>query len=100
MDKIYGDFNSRYVWALKRFITPRQGKNETKEEDKIEKGLNIDFFNLEVLKYDNEIKNPLTNYYSPYYIIPDNQTNPIIDSIILLPCMLENSIHKTFDSRR
>ena len=98
LDKIYGDFNSRYVWALKRFITPRQGKNETKEEDKIEKGLNIDFFNLEVLKYDDETKNPLTNYYSPYYIIPDSQTNPIIDSIILLPCMLENSIHKTFDS--
>ena len=127
LDKIYGDFHSRYVWALKRFITPRKGKNKSKkEEDNQEEGhqeednqeednqeeeevkskekksnlirdKKIDFFNLKEIKYDDEIENPLTDYSTPYYIIPDNQTNPILDSIILIPCKLANS-DKSFNS--
>ena len=98
VDKIFGDINSRYVWSLNKFLTPRIEKDTNKQKSDKEYELNIDFFNFKEISYDDEKTNPLINYYQPYYIIPRNNINKILDSMLLVPCMLSNEIQKLYYS--
>jgi len=89
--KIFKDFISRSVWSLENT------KRKKLEKNKDEYNTKIDFFNLKELTFDDEIDNPLENYDSNYYIVPNKINNPLLDSIILLPCGITENSKKVFN---
>ena len=70
-------------------------KNENNKEDEI--ATKIDFFNLKELTYDDKINNPLKNYNVNYYIACHRSNNPLLDSVILIPCSNDNKNDKNFN---
>ena len=70
-------------------------KEENNEEDEIT--TKIDFFNLKELIYDDKTKNPLINYNINYYIACHRSNNPLLDSVILIPCSHDNKKDKNFN---
>ena len=68
------------------------------EKDKEEEIMTeLDFFNLKELIYDDQIANPLINYNINYYITCHRSNNPLIDSVIIIPCSTDNQIDKNFN---
>ena len=79
----------------KEFGKMKTKKNNQKQNDE-EYYDKIDFFNFKKVILDDQTLNPLDKFNVHYYIIPHNNDNKYLDSIILIPVYLINNKEKKF----